>query len=440
MKSKLSISSITLIGLGYLLVSLINFSSKEQVKVTTWDALGYYLYLPATVIYQDLDELKFYPEIEKKYQLQGKHNEFYQFTPLENGKQTGKYFVGISLLQSPFFFLAHAYASSSNKYAPDGFSAPYQISIILSALFYLLLGLFILQHVLRMFYNDKSTAISLLIIGFATNLIQYAAIDVGQSHIYLFFLYCLIVYLTIKWHANYQRKFAIGIGLCIGLATICRPTEIIMLFIPLLWHVNDKVKWKEKINKLFRIEKQLVLTSLGFVLLLLIQIIYWKYSTGHFIHNVGSKWHFLNPFFRVLFGFEKGWFIYTPITIFFIVGFFFMKKKPFKIAVIIFCLLNIWIVIAWFDWQYGASYSTRALVQSYPVFAFGLAAFISWVEKKKLRFGFYALVIYLIGVNLFQIYQYNTGILHFNKMNYEYYKRIYLNPSVKDIDRELLSD
>jgi hypothetical protein len=31
------------------------------------------------------------------------------------------------------------------------------------------------------------------------------------------------------------------------------------------------------------------------------------------------------PHFRVLFGGEKGWFIYTPITILFIVGLFLMR-------------------------------------------------------------------------------------------------------------------
>jgi hypothetical protein len=98
---------------------------------------------------------------------------------------------------------------------------------------------------------------------------------------------------------------------------------------------------------------------------------------------MGSKWYFLFPFFRVLFGFENGWFVYTPITILFVLGFFFIKEYPFRKAVIAFCLLNIWIIISWSDWKYRGTYSTRALVQSYPVFAFPLTAIITKILSKN---------------------------------------------------------
>jgi hypothetical protein len=78
-------------------------------------------------------------------------------------------------------------------------------------------------------------------------------------------------------------------------------------------------------------------------------LLYWKYASGHFIFDVGSKWYFLNPWFRVLFGFEKGWFVYTPITIFFVAGWWFMRNQPFKRSVVVFCTLNLWIIMAWSD-------------------------------------------------------------------------------------------
>ena len=96
MKSKLSFVAIVIIGLCSIATSLIKFKDDKPIKVTTWDALGYYMYLPATIIYNDLAELKFYPEIEKKYSLQGLPNEFYQFSKLENSNYTGKYFVGVA--------------------------------------------------------------------------------------------------------------------------------------------------------------------------------------------------------------------------------------------------------------------------------------------------------------------------------------------------------
>lgn len=440
MKIKLSRLAIIIVMLLYSVTSFLHFSHHKPPRVTTWDALGYYLYLPATFIYHDLDRLSFYPEIEKKYSLQGKENEFYQFSKLPNGNYTGKYFTGIAILQSPFFLLAHGYCVLTNHFHADGFSSPYQLSIILAALFYCGLGLWLLRINLSRYYSENIVAASLIIIGLATNLIQYAAVDVGQSHVYLFFLYALIIYLTGLWHDNHTNLLALLIGGCIGLATLCRPTEIIMFFIPLLWYVGDKEKWKLKLAALFSDRKQFIFTSLGFLIFIGVQLVYWQFTTGSFIYDVGSKWHFLNPHWRVLFGFEKGWFIYTPITILFAVGLVLIKKdSPFKKAIITFSLLNIWIVIAWADWRYGGSYSTRALVQSYPVWAFAFAACLQWIANTKLKSFFYALSIYLICVNLFQVYQYNTGILHYDKMNFDYYKRIYLNPKVTEEDKKLLS-
>ncbi len=440
MQNKLSSLAIIVVGIVYFSSTFLNFKNASNIKVTTWDALGYYMYLPASFIYNDLQKLSFYPEIEKKYELQGRENEFYQFSPIENGNYTGKYFVGISVMQSPFFILAHLFSKMSSQYSADGFSTPYQISIILAALFYLLLGLIILRKTLLLFYEEKVVTLTILLLALSSNLIQYASIDVGQSHVYLFCLYSLIIYLSIKWHQSKTKFNAFIIGTVVGLATISRPTEIIILFIPLLWLINNKSEWNEKVSKLFKGHWQILYTGLGFLLLLSIQLLYWKYSTGSFVYNVGSKWHFFNPHWRVLFGFEKGWFIYTPITIFFVIGLFFVKNSQFKTSLIVFCLLNIWIVISWADWRYGGSYSTRALVQSYPVFALGFASLISCIEKKKLKPIFYAVGIYLIVVNLFQIYQYNTGILHYDKMNYKYYKEIYLNPNVTELEKQLLSD
>ena len=159
-----------------------------------------------------------------------------------------------------------------------------------------------------------------------------------------------------------------------------------MLFIPLLWNTHTKQANKTKWNQVKLNYNHIVYVLMFGFIGVLPQLIYWKYTSGSFIYDVGSKWTFLNPFFRVLFGWENGWFIYTPITILFVVGLFFIKKFPFKNSILVFCLLNIWIIISWFDWKYGATYSTRALVQSYPVFAFPFTAIIERILQKKWRF------------------------------------------------------
>jgi hypothetical protein len=247
-----------------------------------------------------------------------------------------------------------------------------------------------------------------------------------------------MLFATIKWHERPSAARALSVGAIIGLATICRPTELIMFLIPLLWSTHNKESAKAKWRLVREHRAHIFYALLGTLLGIVPQLLYWKSVTGSFVYDVGSKWVFLNPWFRVLVGWEKGWLIYTPATILFVVGLFFIRKYAFRYSVLVFCLLNIWIVIAWDEWQYGASYAARALVQSYPVFALPLAAATDRILEKRWRYMLYALSAYLIGVNLFQVYQYNRTILHYNDMNMRYYGHIYLDAHPEPIEMSLL--
>lgn len=437
MKNYLSILAFVIVSLvfAHYRVSHSDLVSNKPLKVTTWDAFGYYMYLPGKVIYDDITKYEWLDEIQAEYRVTG--DGFYQARLAENGNYVGKYLVGVVIMELPFFLLGHAIAVNSH-YKADGFSPPYQYSIAFGAVFYFILSFFLLRIILLKFYSDEAVAVSLLLLGLATNLIQYIAIDSAQSHAFIFPLYVLILYFTIQWHKQPEIKWASLIGLTIGLATICRPTEAIMLFIPLLWGMQDKESKKRK-WALVKQNSNHVFWVMAFGLVGIIpQLIYWKVVSGSLVYNVGSKWFFLNPFFRVIFGFENGWMVYTPITIFFVLGFFFIKKFPFRRSVVTFCLLNIWIVIAWSDWKYGATYSTRALVQSYPVFALAFAGIVENIIAKKWRIPFLIVGVYLVFVNLFQIEQYYDTVLHYRDMNRAYYSRIYLNNSPTPLDMSLL--
>ena len=147
---------------------------------------------------------------------------------------------------------------------------------------------------------------------------------------------------------------------------------------------------------------------------------------GRFGLRLGSKWDFLDPHWRVLIGWEKGWFIYTPITVLFAAGLFYVRGMPWRKSVLVFSLLNLWIIIAWHDWRYGGSYSARALVQSYPVWALAFAALVERAWATRLRWPLMALCGYLLFVNLWQIRQYNNGVIKYDGMTLQEYRHIYL--------------
>ncbi len=428
---------ISIIMVKYRLVYSDINKDNPPLKITEWDAFGYYAYLPAIFIYHDYTKLSWIPAIDKKYKVTGGNG--IQAQKADNGNYAFKYLGGVAIMQLPFFLIAH-FVAKEMHYPPNGFSPPYQYIISFGAILYCILAIFLLREILLRYFSDFTTAITLFAVCLASNFIEYAAIENGQSHAYIFPLYVLVIYTTIKWHEKPKILWAALTGFIIGLATISRPTEAIMLFIPLLWDTQNKEAASRKWQLVKQHKGQVFIAALFGIIGIALQLVYWKLATGTFIYDVGSAWDFLTPHFRVLFGWEKGWFIYTPVTVFFIIGMFFVKRFPFRKSVIWFCLLNIYIIISWRDWHYGGSYSTRALMQSYPVFSLAFASFTERIRLSKWRWLFYAVCLYLIAVNLFQITQYRKTIIHYDDMNRRYYGRVYLNRHPSQLDMSLLDD
>jgi hypothetical protein len=198
----------------------------------SWDVAGYYAYLPALFIYQDLKELSFADSILQKYRPVPDLLFAYRHG---NGHYVIAYSSGQALILYPFFGLGHLYASWSDKYPADGYSRPYQVAISLGVLVIAFIGLWFCRLNLLNFFSDRATATVLVLIVFASNYLEYSAITGAMTHNSLFTLYAFLLYLTIGYYRAPTLARAIGIGLVIGLAALTRPTEAISALIPLLW-------------------------------------------------------------------------------------------------------------------------------------------------------------------------------------------------------------
>ena len=66
---------------------------------------------------------------------------------------------------------------------------------------------------------------------------------------------------------------------------------------------------------------------------IVLQMLYWHALTDSFVvysysNNHGEGLNLSSPFiFEVLFSYRKGWVLYTPLTIFGIIGFYFLYRK-----------------------------------------------------------------------------------------------------------------
>jgi hypothetical protein len=113
--------------------------SPYPLKLTTWDALGYYMYLPGIFIYKDLKEIKWFFENDEVYSLSG--GKVYQAGKYKNGNYVFKYLGGVAILELPFFFIGHQIAKHTH-YKADGFSSPYQYALGFGNLICFFIGYF----------------------------------------------------------------------------------------------------------------------------------------------------------------------------------------------------------------------------------------------------------------------------------------------------------
>jgi len=428
----------------FFLIGITFYYSRWENKFTaapiSWDVSGYYLYLPAFLIYKDPAGLKFLDDVIQKYRPSPYPDQKYR---LENGNSMLKYSAGMAVMYLPFFLLAHGIALIGSAPA-DGFSLPYQMAISWGSLLVALLGFWICRKNLLRFFDEKVTAVVLILLLFGSNYLNYVSFDSAMPHNYLFTLYALLIYFTIKWHEKPNFKWSVAIGLCCGLAALARPTEAISILIPLLWGMDgfSAVKgrlllWKQQLPKLL---------VAGFLMGLIgaIQLVYWKSYSGHWLEysyqDQGFSWwkpHFAD----VLYSYRKGWLVYTPVMLFALLGFGFLAKKNPKLfwVSLVFFLINFWIVSAWDIWWYGGGFGQRALIQSYALLVFPLAAFVRFVFQKKGRLVLVLpLFIFCIWLNLFQTWQARGHGLDTTYMTKAYYWRIFGNTDVQPWDKFLM--
>ncbi|MCC3154082.1 hypothetical protein Q3A66_14240 [Hymenobacter sp. BT770] len=413
------------------------FETHNVTAVLTWDAMGHYLYLPAQFIYHDLSRLAFIPDIMREYQPTGS---FYQAFPAPDGPAGAmvmKYPIGVAILNTPFFWLGH-WAAGHWHYAQDGFSAPYQIAIAFGSLLYSLLALGLLRRVLLRYVSDVVAAITLGLIVLGTNYLQYSAIDGAMAHNYGFTLYALLLWLTVRWHERPQRWLAAAIGLTLGLLVIVRPSDLVAGLLPVLWGVTSVAAARQKLA-LLRGRWGDVALLLGFGLLgVLPQLLYWKWASGHFfVYSYEEQgFSFLKPHtWQVLFSFRKGWLIYTPLMALALLGLavLWRRNRAVGMPVLVYFLVNLWVVSAWDIWWYGGSFGQRALVQSYAALALPLAYLLAWLGEPQpgrasLRGAALIACVLLVNLNLVQHWQYMNGIMDGENMNRHYYAAIFDTP------------
>lgn len=417
------------------------FNTQNILSIISWDVFGYYLYLPAAFIHHDLG-IKNFAWVKEILDTYHPTIGFYQAYLGPVGDYVMKYPMGMAIMYAPFYFFGQVLAHFTT-YSHDGFTLPYQLSIAIGGLVYTVIGLWFLRKILLHFFTDGVVAITLFLLVAGTNYFQLTAFDGAMPHNYLFTLFALIVWFTIRWHERPQWKYAIFLGLICGLATLVRPTAIIIVLVPLLWGVSTGAGWRKKISFTVSHLQQVLVAMAAMALVIGLQMLYWKIYSGtwfYYSYEKGEKLEFIAPYLqKVLVSYKKGWLVYTPLMIFALLGFWplALKYRSVFVAVFVFFTAHLLIVASWPTWWYGGSFGQRTMMESYVLLSLPLAAFVQWVSNKNAIFRgtVFTTFFLFVALNLFQTWQYMNFVLDPSRMTKAYYWAVFGKTGVDNVDR-----
>jgi hypothetical protein len=372
-----------------------------------WDVLDYYGYTPMFFIHQDpqkkvwnsprLRHIVYYFEDEKPHKMA----------------------MGLAILYSPAFLVAHAVAKPLG-YEADGVSRPYQIAVHLSVFPYLLLGWWALFGWLSALgFSRWSIVASLLFLFLGTNLYYYTVDEPSLSHAFSFSLVSLLLWLSLHWWKTAKPRFIIASALLMTLIVLVRPVNALLVVLILM---NGFLVHNPPMlgNHLLKNKWHVVLGILIGLLGVFPQFLYWKLGfDSWFMYSYGDEGFFWNnpQIFNGLFSYRKGWLLYTPIVIFFLIGFIFLKQKWITTISFAFIALFVYVTFSWWCWWYGGSYSQRTMIDIYPWLALGGAALFNEIQSRKwLITPLVFLMVICTNYNFLNIHQYRKKIITYDSM------------------------
>ncbi len=366
---------------GLLLITFNKHIRKEPYTYHSeiWaDKAGYYVYLPATFIYN----------------WQGNN------MPDSIGRKTGKGFkiidnhivtkypMGVAVMMAPFWLVNHYFIADTK----DGFSSSYTFVSSVAATFYVLLGLFISYCCYKKFTTSISSLLITVLLFVSTNLFYYTVLENGMSHSFSFFWFALLLFVLLEIR---QRSYAITykdtllLGIIIGFIMLIRPINCLFCLPYFLILVIDNPNRTSTLKELLFTGKSAFLYALPLIIFAP-QIYYYKLTSAIRPAYSGEGFPYLTHphILDVLFAPNNGLFLYTPIVFFlFLFLFIFRKNIPFIVPICAVFSLVVYTYASWWSTELGCGFGHRSMVEFYS-FIFLPLTFVNISRKIKFTFIF----------------------------------------------------
>lgn len=338
--------------------------------------------------------------------------------------------IGVSVLLLPFFLVALLFANLFH-FPTNGYSLPFQISTSTAALVYAVVGLIYLKKLFRLQQiSDNVTALLVLLVFFGTNLLNYTLSEAGMSHVYSFSLIAVFLYHSSSFVFNRQNKSLILSFLILGLILLVRPNNIFIILSVFIWF-RSLTDCKSFFKSLFA-NKVFYVSVIFTTLIVLLQSLVWYLQSDTIFHNTykADGFYWMNPqILKMLFGFDGGFFIYTPLCLLLLLGLpvLYKENKFSFFASLTFLAVLFYFFASYWAYSYFDGLGIRVLVDYYALFAFfGAKLFSFFSHKFMLNASLLSVAALLTGINLIYNYQINRSILLRAGMTFQQWKYVFL--------------
>lgn len=247
--------------------------------------------------------------------------------------------------------------------------------------------------------SRKVAVLSALVFAFATNTWSFSSQQLyahGMSELLL----AAMIFLVIRNEYRNSTENIVFLGICSGLFIFNRPSDSILV-LPVvgyvLWYHREKIG-----QYLF----SGFLSGLPFLFynVLLFHNLFGGYS------KIASRLSFdmtiLSNYLGLLISPNRGLFVFSPILILAVFGFWIMKdnNKPvyrFLEGTVIAMAITIMVYASFDDWQGGDTYGPRYLTCILPYLVIGLCIFFDDIVKKPRKTFVVAVIVMLVAISVF---------------------------------------
>lgn len=409
---------------------------KHTEAVISWDVYQHYLYLPALFIHQDIKDLKTTTAIASKYLPARPIREG---TILKQGHLLLQKPVGLAVCFAPAFLVAHVLAMVGG-WPMDGFSLPYQWILLLYSICVHCLGMHFLYKALNRLGGSTAATWIIVFLICGTHVLNYASIDAANPMMYSFTLIAFLLYACVQLENTFHWKWVFMITGTIGLLILIHPPQIISLCFVLTWLLGIPA-CRKKFGGI------LAILVPGIIILYSFQFWYVFTVGGTWAQSFGAmpyfKWS-TSQLWEVFFGWQKGWWLYTPLLILMLPGHILLRQyhpRHHWVAILLLFIFLTCFITGNPLYMKGGGLGFREWIPYYPLFAITGIPLFRYLEKSApwKQWCTSILLLTILCYNAWLIHQaHRGGILEAGQMNATYFQNLWSGNLEKQKDKLFL--